>query len=92
VTGRPSAVDGGAQPLEVRTMTIECRSDGSDSYLTDAGQVMFFDSSSWAPESSTPLCDEARRGRYPLAIGLAVLGTIIGVVVAASGSRGADDD
>lgn len=87
VAGRPSGIDVGDQPLETRTMTIECRADGSAVFLTDSGEVMFFDSSMWSPQSPTPLCDDARPGRYPLAIGLAVLGTVIGVFVAASGSR-----
>ena len=93
VSGRSSeVVDVGEQPLEIRTMTIECRADGSAVYLTASGEVMFFNSATWSPQSPTPLCDEARPGRYPLAIGLAVLGTVIGVVVAASGSRTSADD
>ena len=92
VSGQPSAIDLGEQPLEIRTMTIGCRADGSAVYLTASGEVMFFDSATWSPQSPTPLCDDARPGRYPLAIGLAVLGTVIGVVVAASGSRTSADD
>jgi len=92
VSGQPSAIGVGEQPLEIRTMTIECRADGSAVYLTASGEVMFFDSATWSPQSPTPLCDDARPGRYPLAIGLAVLGTVIGVVVAASGSRTSADD
>jgi len=92
VSGQPSAIGVGEQPLEIRTMTIECRADGSAVYLTASGEVMFFDSATWSPQSPTPLCDDARPGRYPVAIGLAVLGTVIGVVVAASGSRTSADD
>ena len=92
VSGQPSAIDLGEQPLEIRTMTIGCRADGSAVYLTASGEVMLFNSATWSPQSPTPLCDDARPGRYPVAIGLAVLGTVIGVVVAASGSRTSADD
>lgn len=89
VSGRSAEVvaDGSPAPVETRSLTIECRSDGGATYVGTSGEPVFFTGASWSPESPNPVCDEVRRGRYPLAIGLAVLGTVIGVVVAASGSR-----
>ena len=94
VSGRSSGVvaDGSAAPAETRSLTLECRSDGGATYVGAAGEPMFFDGVSWSPDSPNPICEEVRRSRYPLAIGLAVLGTVIGVVVAASGSRTAPTD
>ena len=88
VEGRPASIDGAP---ETRTMTIECHSDGSSGYVSSSGEAVFFNTS-WAPESPKRFCDDARRGRLPLAVGLGVIGTVIGVFVAASGSRRDGDD
>lgn len=61
-------------------MLIEC-SPTSSYYVTEGGDVMFFNEATGSPETPGPLCDEARAQRRLASVALVLAGLLGGGVV-----------
>ena len=78
---------GPGRPSETE-MRIRC-GPTSSYYVTDGGDLMFFNGATGGPETPGPLCDEARSQRRQGAVAFVLAGLLGGLVVIAWG-RGRD--
>jgi hypothetical protein len=72
--------DSTARLPEQAEMLIEC-SPTSSYYVTEGGDVMFFNEATGSPETPGPLCDEARAQRRLASVAFVLAGLLGGGVV-----------